>query len=153
MSRSNYISKTHLISSVKSGPQLVTISNVTILKDDLGEEKLYKGNKGVVITFKNDEIEHQELYWLHGHNYSKLLKLLKAVDYELDHINTKHVIGRKLWIVIKHNIRVNNGIEEGRESELIAFSTESKEPNYPPLIEEYDVAAIEDNNEFPEPNF
>jgi len=169
MSRSTYINKTTLVSSSKSGPHLVKISNITKYRNKSGEVVRNNGNTGVVIMFENDEIKHEELYWISGHNYSKLLKLLKLIGAEFKSLMTKHilvddlsntdltidpktVVNKVLWIVIRHNVRVVDGKEVKRESELIDFSPEDRKPNYPNLIEEYDIAS-EDNNEFPEPNF
>ncbi len=143
MSRSTYISP--LLSSSKSGPCLVTISNVTKYKNKSGESIKYKGKEGVVVTFKNDEIEHEELYWIGGYNYSKFLKLLACVEAVFtapDYSKVKNVIGRKLWIVIRHNITIENGREIKRESEITDYSPEDKKPNVPPIIEEYDIAAV-----------
>jgi len=160
-SRSTYINKTTLVSSSKSGPHLVRISNITKYRNKSGEVVRNNGNTGVVIMFENDEIKHEELYWISGHNYSKLLKLLKLIGAESKnedtgleklHMDPKTVVNKVLWIVIRHNVRVVDGKEVKRESELIDFSPEDRKPNYPNLIEEYDIAS-EDNNEFPEPNF
>ena len=147
MSRSNYIKP--LLSSKKSGPHLVTISNVTKYKSTSGEEIKRNGKVGVVVTFKNDEIEHEELYWIGGYNYSKLLALLTMLDVEIlladDKVlkfNTIGLAGKNLWIVIRHNITIENGRETKRESELTDYSTEDKKPNAPPIIEEYDIAAV-----------
>jgi hypothetical protein len=153
MSRSSQIEYTPLVSSKKSGPHLVTISNVAKLRDNLGEVKLYKGNFGVVVTFSNEEITHQELYWLHGYNYSKLLKMLQLIGSGGDVLDSKEVVGKKLWIVIKHHVTIVDEVEVKREVEMFDFSAEDKVPNYPSLLEEYDVAAPIEDNEFPEPNF
>jgi hypothetical protein len=149
----NTSNKQPLIPSIKSGPHLVTISNVSKLRDNLGELKLYKGNIGVVIKFTSDQIEHEELYWLHGRNYSKLLKVLRCINYTGDSIVAKDVIGKKLWLVFRHNVIISAGEEESRTAEIIEYSNEDKKPNYPDFIEEYDIAADETNTEFPEPNF
>jgi len=146
----NNIPRQHLLSSKKSGPQLVTISNVAKLRNDLGEEKLYKGNVGVVLNFSNDEIVHQELYWLHGYNYSKLLKLLVLLECNTKQIDKREVIGKKLWLVFKHVITMIGGQEESRECEIISMSPESKVPKQSSLIEEYINDNKSDPDEFPE---
>lgn len=146
MSRSTYISP--LLSSSKSGPCLVTISNVTKYKNKSGESIKYKGKEGVVVTFKNDEIQHEELYWLGGYNYSKFIKILDILDLlpgildAVNKLNSEDVRGKKLWIVIRHNITIENGREIKRESEITDYSPEDKKPNVPPIIEEYDIAAV-----------
>lgn len=138
-----------LLSSKKSGPHLVTISQVARLRDNLGEIKLYNGNVGVVFTFINDEISHQELYWLHGYNYSKLLKLLRTIGAGTDALNRKEVIGKKLWIVIKHKIKVVDGKEVDRTADMDDFSPADKKPNCPPIFEDYNITGI-NTEEFPE---
>jgi len=143
MSRSTHTEYTPLVSSIKSGPRLVTISNVAKLRDNLGEVKLYKGNYGVVITFTNEELTHQELYWLAGYNYSKLLKMLSLIGCNTDSIDKREVIGKKLWLIFKHNVTIEDGKEVKRECEIVDFSAEDRVPNVPQLIEEYDIGAID----------
>jgi len=143
-----------LLSSAKSGPQLVTISNVTKYKNNLGEIVKRKGKEGVVVTFSGD-IQHEELYWIGGVGYSKLLRLMTLVDVPMqmnthnplmaesfNFFNTKDMVNKSLWIVIRHNILMQGDREVKRESEIIDYSPEDKKPNYAELLEEYDIAAI-----------
>lgn len=139
-------SHTTLIASKKSGSQLVTITNLSILKNQDGKETLYKGNRGVVITFKNKDITHQELYWIKGFNYSKLLRLIK--DAGVDSISSKELKGKELWIVLKHIVMFEAGEEIDRKVILLETSPKDKVPNYPLIIEEYEGDI--NNDEFPE---
>jgi len=137
---------TPLISDVKSGPHFSTVVDAVVLKNNLGEEKLYKGSKGLVVTFLTlDGTKHQELYWL---NNSKILKLLLVTKTNIESAEYKELIGKKLWIVIKTKIKLENGKEVSRENEMIDFLSEHKMPNYPLIIEEYEGDL--ESDEFPD---
>lgn len=141
MLEENTHSKQSLKHSCKSGPQLVTISNVSVFKNKSGEVLTYRGKQGIVVTFKNDDIEHEELYWLTGYRYAKFLKLIRALGILGDNAMVE-LPGKKLWIVIRHNVTINNHIETMRQAEIIDFSVGEKMPNYPLIIAEYDIASV-----------
>lgn len=132
--------KAQLKHSVKSGPQLVTITDVRRFLDDRGKELLFKGKHGIVIKFSNDNIEHEELFWLAGHRYVKLLKLMAALSIRTEVLSPILFLNKQLWILIRHNITIEKDVEVKREADIVKFSLEM--PNHPPIYEEYDIAAI-----------
>jgi hypothetical protein len=130
--------KSQLKSAAKSGPQYVTITEVKDFADDKGESLSANGHFGTVVTFKNDNIEHQEMYWLFGSRGNLYLRIVKKLTDE----SGSHLIGKKLWIVIRHNILINDKQQEvKRESEIVHYSVGDKAPNYPAIFEQYDIAA------------
>ncbi len=141
MLEENTHNKQSLLSSVKSGPHLVTISKIEKFTNNLGESIKHKGHEGIVITFKSEDISHQELYWKAGYRYVKLLKLLKVLNVSPENITAKNVIGKKLWIAIRHNVTIEGDKEIKREVEIVEYSPEDKKPNVPSLYEEYDIMA------------
>ena len=132
MSRSSYKPEYPVVTSLKSGKHLVKISKI----GKLGEQYSKDGNTGVLVKFVNDDISHEELYYIGGHNYSKLLKLFKVLDMpiEITHnsikLNVKDLKEKEFWIVIKHVLGAK------KRTELV--SVHDKEPNVPLLIEEYE---------------
>ena len=129
---------TPLVSELKSGPYLVTISQVAKLRNTLGEVVLYKGNNGVVITFKTDEGKyHQELYWIGGLNYSKLLKLLRLIGAGITRLDKREVIGKRLCIVIKTIVTLKGGFEINRKNVVEETVLPEKKDRYPSFNEEY----------------
>ena len=139
MSRSDTYYKQQLKTAAKSGPQLVTITDVRRFVDEKGKDILEKGKVGVVVTFKNDDIEHEELYWLGGNGYNKLVKILELLSVN---VNDRYkILGKTLWIVIRHNITIINDVKVKIEAEILNYSTDDSMPNYPLILETYDIAA------------
>lgn len=118
--------KSKLKHAEKSGPQWVTIERLTLPFDG-----------GYTVKFKNDNIEHEEFYSI-KQNFSDFLKLLKILKSKDD---IMEIVGKQLWIVIRHNITMNGDVEVKREAEIVHYSADEKMPNYPSVFEEYDIAA------------
>ena len=125
MSRSNYTKPYPCTKSERSGKHYVTISET----EQLGSEYSKDGNTGVLVRFENDSIVHEEVYYIGGHNYTKYLKLFREVG--LQFIYSDNIVGKKLWIVIKHII-------SGDDRKVKLESVHANEPNVPLLIEEYE---------------
>ena len=143
MSRMLSYYKSQLKSAAKSGPQLVTIDKVERFLDEKGRELFDNKKHAIVITFKNDNIEHEELYWIHGENHNKLLKLLSEFKLAYNAFTRGSLLNQKLWIVIRHNILIDDKQNEvKRESEIVHYSVDEQMPNYPTILEEYDIAAV-----------
>ncbi len=115
--------KSQLKSAAKSGPQYVTIESVEI--PPLGN--------AWTIKYKNDNIEHDE-YHSARCNYGDFIKLLSLLKSDISEL-----VGRQLWIVIRHNILLDNKQNEiKRESEIVHYSVDEQMPNYPTILEQYE---------------
>lgn len=130
MSRSLSYYKSQLKSAAKSGPQYVTIVEYRALVKDNGNE--------VVFKFMNDNIVHEEAYKLGS---SKLTKFNRELGFQ--QFAPHNLIDKQLWIVIRHNITIDDKQQEvKREAEIVHYSADEKMPNFPSIYEEYDIAAI-----------
>ena len=125
MSRSSYTKTYPCTKSERSGKQYVTISET----EQLGSEYSKDGNTGVLVMFENDQIIHEEVYYIGGYNYSKYLKLVREM--ECNPFMIDELVGKKLWIVIKHII-------SGDDCKVKLESVHAKEPNVPLILEEYE---------------
>jgi hypothetical protein len=74
--------------------------------------------------------------------------MLKTIGCGIDVLDRKEMVGKKLWIVIRHKVKLENGKEMSREADMFDFSAEDKRPNVANLIEEYE--SENNDNEFPE---
>jgi len=125
MSRSSYTKTYPCTKSERSGKQYVTISET----EQLGSEYSKDGNTGVLVMFENDQIIHEEVYYIGGYNYSKYLKLVREM--ECNPFMIDELVGKKLWIVIKHII-------SGDDCKVKLESVHANEPNVPLILEEYE---------------
>jgi len=125
MSRSTYTKPYPCTKSERSGKHYVTISKTL----ELGKEYSKDGSTGVLVRFENESIVHEEIYYIGGYNYSKYLKLVREM--ECNHLSFTDMIGKQLWIVIKHIIAAD-------VTKVKLVSVHEKEPNVALLIEEYE---------------
>lgn len=112
-------------STVPAGAYLFTISNVKTFRKSNGDPILNEGNPGLVMTLSCDAGEHQELYWIEGFNYSKLLRILShiKVDIEQD-IKKKDMLGKQFWgLVIEY--KTMRGVEEIKSEKKLVETSEN----------------------------
>lgn len=133
-----------ITTSNMSGAHLLTISKVERYRKEDGSLIIEGTGVAVVITFtenpfsladmeKDSAIVHQEVYWLSLDKVSKLWKLLNVLDYEGMELDSKKLLGRKLWLVFRHNTKFNGEYQ----CEIIDMAPEEKKPKYPYQIIEY----------------
>lgn len=137
--------KSQLKSAAKSGPQFVTIVGHRMFKDEKDNYITQCNGKGIkcrglVLKFQNENIEHEELYWILGKKHGKLAELQWMFSTMPD---TESLLNKQLWIVIRHNILIDDKQNEvKRESEIVHYSVDEQMPNYPQIFEQYDIAAV-----------
>ena len=100
------------ISDVPPGPHLFSILNAKTFAKSNGDPILHEGNPGLVLTFTCDAGTHQELYWIEGYNYIKLLKLLSQIGVSMaGDVQKKDLLRKQFWgLIIEH--KTMRGVDE-----------------------------------------
>ena len=113
-----------LISEVPPGAHLFTIIQARMFAKKSGELILHEGNPGLILTISSELGNHQELYWINGFNYPKLLKLMKEIGIDTDKdIQRKALLKKKFWGVITETKTMRGTIEVGSEKRLTKTHT------------------------------
>ncbi|CAK0771525.1 hypothetical protein CCP3SC1AL1_570001 [Gammaproteobacteria bacterium] len=101
-----------LKSEIPVGIHILTISDLKLHKKSNGEIITFEGNPAVIVSFKNNGLIHQELYWIGSTNYTKLQKVIVQVGLDPNNqINKKDIVGKQIQGIITE-IKTMRGAEE-----------------------------------------
>lgn len=94
--------KSIFTTDIPAGQYLFEISDAKTLKKSNGEPITHDGNPGLIITLKNSHDEkseiHQEVFWIDGYNYNKLLKIMEIIGIDpTEEVQKKQLIGKQFW--------------------------------------------------------
>ena len=101
-----------LKTEIEAGLFLLTISDLKMHKKSNGDLILHEDNPAVIVSFKNDNKIHQELYWIGSSNYTKLQRIILQVGLDPNkQISKKEIVGKQIMGLIKE-IKTMRGSQE-----------------------------------------
>lgn len=104
---------------IPAGQHQLTIVNCNTHKKSSGELITNNGSPGVVFTFENQGLLHQEIYWVEGFNYKKLQEILGVIGVDPTYdIVKKDLIGKMFWGKIVE-YKTMRGVEEIRNEKKL----------------------------------
>lgn len=128
-----------LKTEIASGIHSLVISDLKMHKKSNGEIILHEDNPAVIVSFKNEDKIHQEIYWIGSNNYTKLQRIILQVGLDPNvQINKKDIVGKKVWGLIQE-IAYMRGSEKLRGEFKLAetFEISDSPPKYNKDLIEY----------------